>query len=39
VAIVLGGTVVLIVVARLAATVGPAPRGLGIQPMEALRDE
>lgn len=38
-AIFLGGVVVLMLTAGLAATLGPARRGLGIEPMEALREE
>jgi hypothetical protein len=37
--IVLGGAAVLMLMVGLAAVVGPARRGLGIQPMEALREE
>ncbi|CAN5893106.1 hypothetical protein BH23GEM7_BH23GEM7_14830 [soil metagenome] len=35
----LGGVVVLMLTAGLVAAVGPARRGLSIQPMEALREE
>lgn len=37
-AIYLGGVVVLMLTAGLLATLGPARRGLGIQPMEALKE-